>query len=300
MLFPTWHHILSPSDLKDHWHDRTPTVYCACLRGRKVPRLCGTDDMGILYIGYCVHRKRTFREFVRCSTNGTKGHKAALTLHYFRKVSRGVDDLFGGGPTGPHLEFYYIDGDEGLLLSSVVEYIRAFGELPPVSGVVDPLKAPGLKTSSKAEWTYFKDPSELPTGKHPAVYRVHLERSYLSRWLGKDTESIIEVGQGVNPRERLDDFVKSATTGKRGHSEGQKVFIYSRISPAFKALLGNGIPGCFRYSIRYVDEKDLLPEENVSTDEYTSPYGELPPMQENITGGRKWLEELLRKSIGRQ
>ena len=134
-LFPSWHHILSPSDLTSRWNDRTPTVYCACLRDHNVPRLCGIDDMGILFLGYCVHRKRTFREFVRCSTNGTIGHRAALTLHYLRKVSKGVDDLFGGGPTGPHLEFYFTDGGQDLWLSSIIRYIKAFGELPPVSRV---------------------------------------------------------------------------------------------------------------------------------------------------------------------
>jgi hypothetical protein len=57
MLFPNWHHILSPSDLKDRWNDRTPTVYCACLRDHRVPRLCGIDDMGILFIGHATDVK---------------------------------------------------------------------------------------------------------------------------------------------------------------------------------------------------------------------------------------------------
>jgi len=293
-LFPDWTHVLTPPDLGLPYRGEYPCVYLICLRDRTIPRLCGRDDQGILTIGYTLYPRMTFQEFVRASMNGRTTQRSAQTLYYFSKISPGISELFNNGPKGPFLEFYFIKGAKDLWLECMVSYIRSFGELPPLDGLLSYLPMASPKKTHKEDWIYFKHPSALRVDAPPAIYRVHLERPDLHRWLGPDPSSIFYIGKSTDPHARLTMFLWSAQTGSPKHDGGQKLHQYSRICPGLKTMLGKDIPKGLRFSLRYVDRSDLFPQENRSTDLYTSPFGELPPGNGEITGGRKRMDGLLK------
>jgi len=295
---PFWTFVSTPSEIRFKYREKTPAVFRIHYKGT-IRRLLGTDREGVLYTGAWAYLKRAFDDFIRSSTNGTKGDSAAGTLHYLRRISPGIAALFGEGSTAPHIELSYmlVPAKEaaGTWYKTLEGYIRPFGELPPLNGNFSLVRRPPLAAPAPGEWTFIDHPSELKVGKLPAVYRVHLRGRKLCRWLRDDPLCILEIGKGTNPRDRLNRLIKSAIDGRPRHTEGQRLHQFMETSPGFRALFKEGIPGCLYFSYRSVAEEDLIPEENLETDHYASSYGELPPLNGDVTGERKRIMKMMRE-----
>ena len=209
-----------------------------------------------------------------------------------------------------HVRFSYKEIKDGDLLpaftSCLYKYIQKFAELPPLNGAFKeirgsargPLKARHV-TEAPEQWTYIDDPSEIDYNyprKLSVIYRVHLKVKGIPRFLKLDNDNILSIGHALSARERLLNFLHSARYGCEGHSEGVNLHRFIELSPALRALFGGkDVSARLRFSYRVVDPRDLFGQENISTDRYIYPFGELPPLNCEITGMRKRIEEMRRE-----
>jgi hypothetical protein len=281
------------------------------LRAPRIPRLLGNDRECILYIGYGNNLRKRFNDFLSSSRNGTSTSHVGQTLFYYRHRSPGMAALIGDD-VEDHLRFSYKEIKDGDLLSAftsyLYEYIKVFAELPPLNGAFKgisgsargPLKARHIKEAPE-QWTYIDHPSEIDhiyPKKLPVVYRVHLKVKGIPRSLKLDNDNILSIGHALSARERLLNFLDSARNGCEGHSEGVNLHRFIGLSPALRALFGGkDVSARLRFSYRVVDPRDLFGQENISTDRYIYPFGELPPLNCEITGMRKRILAL-RKEMG--
>ena len=123
------------------------------------------------------------------------------------------------------------------------------------------------------------------------VYRVHAVSGPIKRLLGADRARILTISHAADGTERLSDFIKSADTGRKGHSEGRTLYYCKGLCKGLRELLGDGLG----FSYRGVDPRYLFQEENLSRDSYIREFGELPPLNGEITGDRKRMTGLRRK-----
>jgi hypothetical protein len=295
---PPWTFVSTPSEIRFIYRERTPAVFRIHYKG-PIRRLLGTDREGVLFIGAWAYLRRAFVDFIRCSTNGTKGDEAAQTLHYLRRISPGIAALFGKGSTGPHIELSYmlVPAKEAASTwyKTLEGYIRPFGELPPLNGKVPGPKGLAIKAPAAEKWTPFKHPSELASGRLAAIYRVHLEGIKIPRLTATDTEGILEIGKASFLRDRLGKFILAARNCRARHTEGQTLHHLLGISPKLRKMFARGIPACLGFSYRVVDPRYLFQEEDLSRDRYIREFGELPPLNMKVTEMRKKIMELMKE-----
>ncbi len=140
-------------------------------------------------------------------------------------------------------------------------------------------------------WTEWKDLDEGINESNSGVYKMRIVNSAgqaykLKRFLGIDSNGIIAIGSTNNLNERIDVFNKVTMDKKYKHSEAKKLLYnikYARFNSVFKKYK-------IQFSIKKVsNEEEYKEEESELIKCYFKKYGEVPPLNSNLSDKKDWL-----------
>ena len=128
----------------------------------------------------------------------------------------------------------------------------------------------------------------------PGVYKMRLvdKREHpieIERFLGKDKDGILAVGESKNVTKRIRDFYRAFEGQQFKHSEGNTLFLVRMLTNFMK---GTYVDSKIQFSARKLSDKaEAVKEEEILLKNYFIQYGELPPLNRNLPDKRSWLED---------
>ncbi len=110
----------------------------------------------------------------------------------------------------------------------------------------------------------------------PGVYQIKWSNEIIGRLLGKDKEGILMIGEGVNLRRRIRQFLTSIEGGSRPHAQGAR----------FRNLKLHERIGIDKLEVKLSqteNKENAMRKEDEFLKYYQQKFGELPPL--NNKGG---------------
>ena len=133
----------------------------------------------------------------------------------------------------------------------------------------------------KEKWTEWKPITEETSCFKGGVYRIRLKNCSISRFLGKDKEGILIIGESSKIEDRRQKFMRGIEKCS-GHSEGKLLNLLVRNCPklknkfpTFKKLKNN-----LEFKFFETKKRKKLEEKEIKS--YIINYGEPPPLNSAI------------------
>ena len=145
-------------------------------------------------------------------------------------------------------------------------------------------------------WRTFYDADSLKTlGLVPEVYAIRLldtstkKPLRIGRFLGRDEQGILQIGVSKRLGKRLLDFFHSCYEGAHTHSEGARLCLVRLLTQFEEHIYPEA---SLQYNMIWTsDIEDAKRDEERLLKIYFKRFGELPPLNNNISNQRiRWAE----------